>query len=199
MSLQPSSLTQDHSFTELEIQQIRKTLDALNETDRIEASLTFENVDDFAGAMILVKRASHLDHSPIVLLESRRQKEGPKKFSAFPFGEHESLGPKDYYNSIDEALKHAVAFIKVVVTNDRKKLPIRAVKSKPAKEDIQWYWRVASLIGIVVMYLLFGLICSLIGFAAYFLTKSKLGTAKAIGVTLVVAATARVSLPLLFK
>ena len=64
---------------------------------------------------------------------------------------------------------------------------------------ITWPIRFASLLGIVGMYVVFGLICSLIGFAAYFLVKSKIGPQKAIFVTVVVAAFARLLVSLLLK
>ena len=64
-------------------------------------------------------------------------------------------------------------------------------KAVVANEGIPWYLRMASLIGIVAMYVLFGLICSLIGFVAFFLTKSKIGGVKAVVVAVVVAAIAK--------
>lgn len=52
--------------------------------------------------------------------------------------------------------------------------------------------RVASLAGIIGMFIVFGVICSLLGFAAYFLSKSKIGTGKAIFLAIAVALVARV-------
>lgn len=64
---------------------------------------------------------------------------------------------------------------------------------------ITWPMRLASLLGIVAMYVVFGLTCSLAGFSAYFLVKSKIGPQKAIFVTVVVAAFAQLLVSLLLK
>lgn len=47
--------------------------------------------------------------------------------------------------------------------------------------------RIASLIGIVLMYIAFGMICSLLGFVAYFLSRSKIGTKQAVFLAIAVA------------
>lgn len=67
------------------------------------------------------------------------------------------------------------------------------------KKPTNFATRIASVVGIVGMFAVFGVICSLLGFAAYFASRSKIGTSKAVGLTVAVALASRVLVEMTVK
>lgn len=104
------------------------------------------------------------------------------------------------FRTVNEALTFSKAYFEYMSTqffsSENNSPPIDPTRENLGeakdKQSMGIAMRIASFAGIIGMFIAFGVICSLIGFVAYFLTKTKIGTGGAICLALAVALAARV-------
>jgi len=190
--------------TNIEALNCEFSLDDLTELDNLKDSLAQLNIKSYVETIKRVKSSCSAiigilnpdcDRVPVVSITKSHT--GSEISVSF----HDPLNGDQLRNSVKfSSIKQAIYTysddIKTLFKNKDTSTLISATNTTLRSDSIpkpssSGGIRIASFLGIVLMYIAFGMICSLLGFTAYFLSRSKIGTKQAVFLAIAVAMLAK--------